>query len=643
MDPGSHDLIISATEINHHHGAGILLQRYFPDSANLVTLRSLTVYRGEESFGIGHHELKSAHLTVTETEARLKEILAPYRIRRILCVPYCREDFIHGLLAQKLTNAPLCTYIMDDQNIFSAKVPDYWVDRLLRASDLCFGISPELCAAYQHKYNCKFHLLPPLVEHSVPLMPCYWRPDASAPLKVAMIGNVWTADRFRQLCALLRKTGMHVDWYGSGPAATWLPGTPEEWEANNIYCLGYLPEEDLIASLASYPCVLVPSGSLDQDDDNLSFSRLSLPSRLIFLHTRTDTPVLLLGSSDSAAGRFILNLGTGLCSAYQPEDLLRQMARLEDQTEHDKLRQAIRRWAPNLVLPNAGQWIWESLERRSPPPATFQAAFSTRADDEAWLQAVPGPKPAPVRHLPAAQDRLSDEDLKTFAFLRTTHLPLLLAETESPPSPDTIELTQMLEKLTGHLIERLLPDGGDLLVLGTRIPSWATCLPANINRWRFRDSEEWQQAGFTADTGHLVSLTGNESFTDTTANFDAICSSTWLDQVKMPEALTSLSNYLSTHTRPGGINLHALTAILHPDRFWTAPAHAHLRAVFQIKDWPDLDELLTAPDLFWMSEGAYAKHWQPSAGKSYRDFGKPLGLVLFWRNEAVTPSAPHES
>ena len=29
----SHDLIISATQINHHHGVGILLQRMFPRSA----------------------------------------------------------------------------------------------------------------------------------------------------------------------------------------------------------------------------------------------------------------------------------------------------------------------------------------------------------------------------------------------------------------------------------------------------------------------------------------------------------------------------------------------------------------------------------------------------------------------------------
>lgn len=626
-----HDLIISAIEINRHHGVGILLQRFFPDSTNLVTLRSSSVYGGEESFGLGHHELRSVNLTVPEIEARLKTILAPYRIRRILCVPYYREDFIHGLLAQKLTNAPVCTYLMDDQNVFSSHVPDHWVESLLRVSDLCLGISPEMCAAYQHKYERGLHLLPPLMERTAPLVPCYWPSDSPPPLKVAMIGNVWTADRFMQLRALLRAANLHVDWYGNGSAASWLPGTPEEWEADNIHSLGYLPEDDLVASLAAYPCVLVPSGSLDQDDDNLSFSRLSLPSRLIFLHTRTDTPVLLLGSRDSAAGHFILNLGTGLCSAYQVEDLRRQLARLQDPAEHLKLRRAIRSWAPHFILPDGGQWLWESLAQRSPLPATFDAAFQRPAEDTAWLKSVPRAQPKPDRHVPAAVDPLSDDDMKAFAFLRTTHLPLLDPTGADQPSVYNLEITQILERLTGYLLKQLLPRGADLLVLGSHLPGWARDLPAHTSVWRIRDIAEWQQTGFAPETSHLVSLAGNEPFTRPVADFDAIVSSTWLHQVMTPEALSQLASYLTRHTREGGINLHSVTAVLNPDYFWTYPAHAHLRAHWGLKDWPGMDEILSAPDLYCMNEEAYAKYWQPNVGKSYQDFGKPLGLFLFWR------------
>lgn len=633
-----HDLIVSAIEINNHHGVGILLQRFFPDPTDLVTLRSLTVYGGKELFGTGHHELKSANLTLPETEARLKAILTRYRIRRILCVPYYREDFIHGLLAHKLTKAPLCTYLMDDQNIFSNHVPDYWVESLLRASDLCLGISPEMCSAYQHKYGCKFHLLPPLVERAEPLVPCYWQPDAGEPLKVAMIGNVWTADRFQHLRRLLREVGLRVDWYGNGPDASWLPGTPEEWEKDNLYCLGYLSEDDLVAALASYPCILVPSGSLDQDDDNISFSRLSLPSRLIFLHTRTDTPVLLLGSKDSAAGRFILNLGTGLCARYHTPDLRRELAKLQKQPEHRKLRQAIRQWAPHFVLPEGGQWLWESLARKSPSPASFDSAFQRKAGDAAWLETVTPAKPKPIRPVPAATGRLSDEDMKAFAFLRSSHLPLLGHHGACLSDAIELELTQLLEKLSGYLVPRLLPQGGNLLVLGAGIPGWASELPGNITGWRIRDIADWQQAGFATETSHLVSLTGNDAHPGPKAEFDAIISNNWLNDVKSPQAISALADYLTHQTKRGGVNLHTVTAVLHPDFFWTTPVHAHLRAHWALEDWPGLDEILTAPDLFFMNEASYAKYWQPSAGKEYRDFGKPLGLSLFWRKPPNPPT-----
>ena len=628
MAQTSHDLIISAIEINQHHGVGILLQRFFPDSTNLVTLRSFSVYSGTESFGIGHHELRSVNLTVADSEARLRAILAPYNIRRILCVPYYREDFIHGLLARKITQAPLCTYLMDDQNVFASHVPDHWVQSLLRVSDLCLGISPEMCAAYQHKYDCKFHLLPPLIERTEPLVPCYWQPDSPPPLKVAMIGNVWTADRFNQLRTLLRTADLQVDWYGNGSAASWLPGTKEEWEADNIHCMGYLPEEDLVAALASYPCVLVPSGSLDQDDDNLSFSRLSLPSRLLFLHTRTDTPVLLLGSKESAAGHFILNLGTGLCSSYEAQDLRDQLARLLDPSEHLKLRQAIRRWAPHFILPDGGQWLWESLARRSPLPAAFDAAFQ-RPADRAWLQNLPRAQPGPDLSVPAPEDPLSDDAMRAFAFLRTTQLPLLDAQGEYQLTAEEIEITQFLDRLMRYLVMKLLPSGGNLLLLGSHIPGWAGELPTHTTVWRIRDIAAWQQQGFPPETSHLVS--GSESFARPVANFDAIISSTWLQQVMTPEDLTQISLYLTRHTRAGGFNLHAFAAVLNPGYFWTYPAHTHLRAEWGLKDWPGLNEILSAPDLFCMSEATYARCWQTNVGKSYQDFGKALGLFLFWR------------
>jgi len=179
---------------------------------------------------------------------------------------------------------------------------------------------------------------------------------------------------------------------------------------------------------------------------------------------------------------------------------------------------------------------------------------------------------------------MSDEAMKGFAFLRTAHLPLLNPQGAAPTITGEVEVTQFLERLTGYLLKKLLPHGGEVLLLGSHIPGWTAELPTATTVWRFRDSEEWLKNGFPPETSHLVRLNDNASFSRPVADFDVIISSTWLHEVFTPEALPQLANYLTRHTRPGGINLHAFTAVLHPDYFWTYPALAHLRTHWNLKD-----------------------------------------------------------
>lgn len=626
------DLIISAAEINDHHGVGILLHRFFPDSTRFVTLRSLTLYGGEEKFGTGHHVLRSACVTPEETMQRLRRALASYRIRRILCIPYTREDFIHGLLAQELLQVPLCTYLMDDQNIYTRQVPDHWVQALLKQSKLCLGISPELCAAYQHKFGVEMHLLPPLVEQVGPMVPCYWQADDAGPTKVAMIGNVWTATRFEQLRAVVRTTGIELDWYGNGAQAAWLPGTPEEWEQDGIRCLGHLPEEDLLAALAGYPCVLVPSGTLNPEDDNISFSRLSLPSRLIFLHTGTDTPVLVLGSPRTAAGRFVLHLGTGLCADYDAADLREKLAHLQDPGVHRQMRQAIRRAAPHLVLPNAGQWLWDALDQGSPPSAPFRSAFPLVPSTETWLTEIPAPMSKSKPRFDPRKRSITDEEMPYFAFLRNTHLPFLRhSENDASYIRLGYELSQVTQLMLGFLVRRLLPDGGSILVLGSRIPDWVASLPAEFTVWRARDFPAWQEAGFSNEPGHLVPVAAEGKTVAPAAGFDAVISANSLYQVTAPAQLEQLRSTLDQLTEPGGFNLHMETAVLDPEFFWWPAAFAYLRTHWRLTDWPGLDDILTCKDVFFMSEAAYAKYWEHQTGKTYAEFGKAMAVTLFWR------------
>lgn len=615
------DLLITAIETNNHHGVGILLQRMFGQGEDFVCLRTTSQHGGHEPFGTAHHELCSRFLTDGETEQHLKAILALYEVRRILVVPYYREEFVHAAIAKRITGAPLCTYLMDDQNVFAPHVPDRCVRGLLDVSDLRLAISPEMCSAYRAKFGLEVHLLPPLAEPAAGFLPNYWQPEPNEPLACAMLGNVWTDRRFATLRQLVRETRLAVHWYGNGAKAPWLSGTVEEWEADGIAPMGFLPEEDLVAALGSYPFVLVPSGSLEADDDNPAFSRLSLPSRLVFLHARTSTPILLLGSPETAAGRFIQHIGSGLCAQHTPADLSLRAATLSDPIKRRQFVQNIDKHAGRMVMPSAGDWLWQSLERRAPQPAQFSASFD--APEAVQLRI---PQSQPVAPDPARQRMLEE-----FAISRRGHFASIPHLRTSDATE--IELTQYIEPLAAHLLTCAASSLRDVLFLGAQPPPaiFAGCGAARL--WKIKDLAAWQAAGFAGDASHLECLTATVEPGADLRRFDAIVSTGWGAQ--LPDNYhvhEGLSLFLAACTRPAGFNAHWFSAVLHPSYLWINPTYGYLvRRFCNPTTWPGLDALLSANDPFFMSKSAYDKYWRPSVGKGYSEFGRPFALMVGWQ------------
>lgn len=629
--PLERDLIITAVETNSHHGVGIFLQRLFPDSTNFVCIRTTSLYQGEETFGSSHHELCSRFLTVKDTEEHLRRILTLYRIRRILCVPYYREEFIHAVLAKRITGAPLCTYLMDDQNVYHSAVPDHWVADLLAASDLRLAISPEMVEAYTDKYRQPIELLPPVLNQAALLTPCYWQPEPGEMLRVAMVGNVWTNSGFAQLRELARSIPFEIDWYGKGAQASWLSGDPEAWEKDHIHCMGFYPEEDLIASLASYPFILIPSGQLDATDDNQSFSRLSLPSRLIFLHASTDAPVLLLGSPETAAGKFISRLQTGLCA--RPGDFMSQVERLLEPSFRARLQANIRRAAPSLILKKGGRWLWDSLELGAVAEAPFQTIFPAPAP--AVLARTDGPRwrSRPARSLPEPGEYFASRFAASFGFLRNAHLSLLAQSGTALPAAAEIELSHLSAAVSRYILTGSLPSGGDVLFLGNPVPATLLSLPEQFRIWSVHDLPAWRRNGYSGDPVFLRNARTGELHPNHFPQFSAITSIAWCgelgDSVHDHEGL---SLYLEACTRPGGMNFHLFNAVSHPAYFWVGAAHAYLKKRFlPAADWPDLDELLSSDDCFVMGQQPYDRHWRAATGKSYQEFGRPLALSLHWQ------------
>jgi len=350
----------------------VLLRRFFPDSGDFVTLRSATNYQGVEEFGGVNLLLGDPTLTPPELRLRLRRLLAPWRIRRILCVPFTALDFAHATAVRALAGAPLATYVMDDQNVVAANVPDVFARQCFAASDLRLTISPEMQAAYAAKYpEFEFGLMPPIVASSEMRRENRWDPRRRPAHHAVLVGNVWSNGQLAQLVRFIGSAGLKVDWFGR-------ESHPDLVKAG-LAGQGSLPEAALADRLTEYPFVIVPSGLLDGTEDNEWLTRLSLPSRMVFL-LQTQTPMLVLGSPDTAASRFVRQLGVGRVVPYDAKDPRSAIKALVAPETRAGFLAAAARHADSYLLPAAGDWIWRSLARGRAQPAPFDAVYAARPE-----------------------------------------------------------------------------------------------------------------------------------------------------------------------------------------------------------------------------------------------------------------------
>jgi len=368
------DLLLAHVEVTRLQGTGVLLERFFPNSDDFVTVRSRTLYQGKVHFGGIHFAMDLPGLPETVRRDVLRRLLAPYRIRRILCVPFFASDFMHGVAAHELTGAPLCTYVMDDQVLHAKAVPAELAQRLLAASRLRLAISPEMVAEYSASFGCSFGLLPPIVATSEHEAPNSWIPAVGAPTHCAMVGNVWSARQFQQLRDFTRAAGLKLDWFGNANVA-WLPQDKEELERDGIFRHGFLPEEQLAMRLARYPFVVIPSGALDGTEDNEWLTRLSLPSRMVFILAKTHTPMLILGSARTAAAAFVNRFGLGTSSNYDATEARAKIQQIVAPANRARLMENARRTARHFIMPGCGEWIWRSLGAGQPERTPFDTLY----------------------------------------------------------------------------------------------------------------------------------------------------------------------------------------------------------------------------------------------------------------------------
>ena len=355
------DFIITHCEINDLHGVGVLLKRLFFDSKNILTIRSTNLYGGKQNFGSDDLCLSNGDLRGKAVMANAMQALGNRRARRIISVPYYLDDVLTSIAVKEIFKVPLCTYLMDDQNIYQNNIPDWCIKELLQKSDLCLGISRELCEAYQEKYSVKFWYLPPTVPEKL-IQQKVKIPEESSQ-KGILLGNIWSQQWLEELRNVVKDAGIKIDWYGSDNQF-WLSFDRADLEKDGITYQGHCSESELIEHLRQAKYAIVPTGESEKVSDQPELAKLSLPSRIPYITAVSNIPIIVIGGKNSAAAKFVIEHKIGLVCDYDANSLARAIELVSSPAEQEKIRHYGVRLARLLASEQASDWIWQSLEKK---------------------------------------------------------------------------------------------------------------------------------------------------------------------------------------------------------------------------------------------------------------------------------------
>lgn len=385
------DAIVTTNEVTDRHGTGVILSRIFGECPNLLSIRTTNLYREHK---LGQAELCFGHdgLSRAESFGRVLYALNGSTVRRVFCVPYQWEELLTALALKELFGAPLCIYLMDDNNIFSHGIPDELMREALGKSSLRLAISPELRDAYEQKYHLKFWVVPPVVKHAALQTIPHFPTGKKARERIGvLVGSLWSLAWLGQLRRTVRESGLEVHWYGN--SAFWAGKvTAAELAQDGIIDCGFLPEGELTEKVKEYPYAIVPSGNLDESDDRPELARLSLPTRLSYLVAASNTPVVVLGSPATAAAHFVERFQTGKVAPYQGKQFRQIIEDICQAQQQLDFRTRAASHAPLFSAKGLAGWIWQSLEQGEPCDERFEQVFR-RTDGEIISYLEP---PAPV-------------------------------------------------------------------------------------------------------------------------------------------------------------------------------------------------------------------------------------------------------
>jgi len=390
------DVILTPNEVNLRHGTGVIIRNIFHQSSNILSLRFHNHYDGEQDFGDLSLCLSLDNCSRSDVFRELIKLFNGSHPKRILCVVYSSQEVMAAIALKDIFNVPLCTYIMDDNNLFTSgeNTIDYGLmEELLQKSSLRLAISPELRIAYEKQYGLKFWLLPPVIAPHLITNTLNPTPGGGDTItRGILVGNIWNQQYLDFLRQTVRGTGIIIDWYCNNyHNPSWLTINKEELAQEGILMHPPLPESDLSETLKNYKFAVIPSGKLDDNDQIQNIARLSLPTRIPFTLSTSNTPFLVLGSKSTAAARFVQRFGVGMVCDYEPSAFQKTVDILVSPPQQAIMRQNAVSIAQKFSSKGIAQWLWESLEAGQPVDREFERLMPLQPEDFAYYIDPPPP------------------------------------------------------------------------------------------------------------------------------------------------------------------------------------------------------------------------------------------------------------
>lgn len=363
-------LLITHAELCGRHGTGALLIKLLRNEPSLTVFYSRDFFKTQDTEAPAFHIVHSGGRA--QNGAKLvRSLLAERKTRRILCVPFYTDDVQTALTAQACTGAPLALYVMDDQNIHVNEIPDDMMGRLIEKANICFAISPALCAAYEQKYQRRFWLAPPTADPDLFVPPDYHFTPNTPPHGL-LIGNVWSAQILSRFRETIRLSGLQLDWCGNA-GKPFVELDPEEVKKEGIFLRSHLPEPSLIELARAADYAVIPGGTLDGTDSHDWLARASVPSRIVFLMATANLPLIVMGHPQTAAAHFVTSLGLGTVCDYSAESFQTAVREVTDPATSTRIRARAQSLSPSFSTRELSNWLWKSMNGGRAVDERFEA------------------------------------------------------------------------------------------------------------------------------------------------------------------------------------------------------------------------------------------------------------------------------